>query len=268
MDLFDAIAKRYSYRGDFADSPVPRADLEKIVQAGIQAPSACNAQVVSFVIVDDPQLVRQVAEILDKPFCLTAKAMIVCVADPRPVYSNLSFAAEDCAAAVENVLLAITALGYASVWLDGVVRAENRAVRLGQLLGVPRRARSASCCRSACRSSPACSGTGSRSPIAPGSTATAAFVDLIGPGRLPRVSSTVKMGKLFSRRVHAAQIARSRSAWTRRLNDSVSIALIRSRTPRLLEGRIVGLKEGMFTGYGRLRRPGALVRCASRDRHG
>ena len=82
------------------------------------------------------QLVRQIAEILGKPFCLTAKAMIVCVADPRPVYSNLSFAAEDCAAAVENMLLAITALGYASVWLDGVVRVEDRAARLGQLLGV------------------------------------------------------------------------------------------------------------------------------------
>jgi nitroreductase len=137
MDLFDAIASRYSYRGDFSDSPVPRADLEKIVQAGIRAPSACNAQVVSFVIVDDAQLVRQIAEILEKPFCLTAKAMIVCVADPRPVYSGLSFAAEDCSAAVENMLLAITALGYASVWLDGVVRAENRAARLGRLLDVP-----------------------------------------------------------------------------------------------------------------------------------
>ena len=137
MDLFDAIAGRYSYRGAFSDSPVPRADLEKIVQAGIQAPSACNAQVASFVIVDDAQLVRQIAEILEKPFCATAKAMIVCVADPRPVYAALSFAAEDCSAAVENMLLAITALGYASVWLDGVVRAENRAVRLGQLLDVP-----------------------------------------------------------------------------------------------------------------------------------
>jgi nitroreductase len=137
MDLFDAIASRYSYRGDFADSPVPRADLEKIVQAGIQAPSACNAQVVSFVIVDEPPLVRQIAEILEKPFCQTAKAMIVCLADPRPVYSKLSFASEDCAAAVENMLLAITALGYASVWLDGVVRAENRAARVAQLLNVP-----------------------------------------------------------------------------------------------------------------------------------
>jgi nitroreductase len=137
MNLFDAIASRYSYRGDFADSPVPRADLEKIVQAGIQAPSACNAQVVSFVIVDDAQLVRQIAEILEKPFCFTAKAMIVCVADPRPVYSGMSFAVEDCTAAVENMLLAITALGYASVWLDGVVRVEDRALRIGQLLDVP-----------------------------------------------------------------------------------------------------------------------------------
>jgi nitroreductase len=137
MDLFDAIAKRYSYRGEFTDSPVPRKDLERIVQAGVQAPSACNAQVASFVIVDDPQLVSQIAEILAKPFCLSAKAMIACVADPRPVYAALSFAAEDCAAAVENMLLAITALGYATVWLDGVLRAEDRAARVGRLLGVP-----------------------------------------------------------------------------------------------------------------------------------
>jgi nitroreductase len=138
MDLFDAIANRYSYRGEFTDAPVPRADLEKIVRAGIQAPSACNEQVASFVVVDDPQLLRQIAEILlNKPVCASAKAMIACVADPRPVYAKWSFAAEDCAAAVENMLLAIAALGYATVWLDGVLRAEDRAQRIGRLLGVP-----------------------------------------------------------------------------------------------------------------------------------
>jgi nitroreductase len=137
MDLFDAVANRYSYRGEFTDAPAPRKDLEKIVQAGIQAASACNAQVASFVIVDDPQLLCQIAEILQKPFCLSAKAMIVCVADPRPVYGTLSFAAEDCAASVENMLLAITALGYATVWLDGVLRVEDRATRVNRLLGVP-----------------------------------------------------------------------------------------------------------------------------------
>lgn len=137
MDLFDAVARRYSYRGEFTDTPVPRRDLEKIVQAGIQAASACNAQVASFVIVDDHQLICQIADILGKPFCRSAKGMIVCVADPRPVYGNLSFAAEDCAASVENMLLAITALGYASVWLDGVVRVEGRAEQVNRLLGVP-----------------------------------------------------------------------------------------------------------------------------------
>ena len=33
MDFFEAVAKRYSYRGEFTDAPVPRGDLEKIVQA-------------------------------------------------------------------------------------------------------------------------------------------------------------------------------------------------------------------------------------------
>jgi nitroreductase len=137
MDIFEAIEKRNSYRGEFRKTPVLRSDLEKIVQAGIQAPSGCNEQVVSFVIIDDPQLLGQIAEIIDKPVCATARAMIACVIDPRPVYNELSFATEDCAAAVENMLLAITALGYSSVWLDGVLRRENRAARIGELIGVP-----------------------------------------------------------------------------------------------------------------------------------
>jgi nitroreductase len=137
MDLFEAIARRYSYRGEFTAAPVPREDLKKIVQAGIQAPSGCNEQVASFVIVDDLPLLGQIAAIVDKPVCHSAKAMIACVADPRPVYAGASFAAEDCAAAVENMLLAITALGYATVWLDGALRVEDRAGRIGRLLGVP-----------------------------------------------------------------------------------------------------------------------------------
>jgi nitroreductase len=139
MDLFDAITNRHSYRGEFTDASVPRKDLERIVQTGILAPSACNEQVATFVIIDDPKLLGQISEILgDKPYCRTAKAMIACVADPRPVYAKLSFAAEDCAAAVENMLLAIAALGYASVWLDGALRAEDRAARIGRLLAVPK----------------------------------------------------------------------------------------------------------------------------------
>jgi nitroreductase len=137
MDVFEAVSKRYSYRGEFTDAPVPREDLIKIVLAGIHAPSGKNEQTTSFVIVDDPQLLGQIAQIVDKPVCHSARAMIVCVTDLRPVLGDLSFAVEDCAAAVENMLLAITALGYATVWLDGVLRSGGKAARVARLLAVP-----------------------------------------------------------------------------------------------------------------------------------
>ena len=137
MDVFAVFAKRYSYRGPFQPGCIPREDLRKIVQAGIQAPSACNEQVVSFVIVNDPELLAKLAVVVNRPVCSTARAMIACVVDPRPVYKDLSFAPEDCAAAAENMLLAATALGYASVWLDGVLRLNDVAARVGALLGVP-----------------------------------------------------------------------------------------------------------------------------------
>ena len=137
MDVFDAISERYSYRGEFTDRAVSRDDLRKIVQAGLQAPSGCNEQTTSFVIVDDPHLMTEIARIVNRPVCNTAKAMIVCVADPRPTYKGLSFQLEDCVAAVQNMLLAVTALGYATVWLDGVLRVGDVATRLNSLLDIP-----------------------------------------------------------------------------------------------------------------------------------
>ncbi|MDH7601976.1 MAG: nitroreductase family protein [Armatimonadota bacterium] len=132
MELFEAIAKRHSYRGPYLDKPVPREDLRKIVQAGIQAPSARNAQSTSFVIVDDPEVMNHLREIVP----ISAPAAIVCVVDPSPVVHGKSFELEDCAAAVENMLLAITTLGYASVWLEGVLHG-GRAEQVAELLGVP-----------------------------------------------------------------------------------------------------------------------------------
>ncbi len=34
MDVFEAIEKRHSYRGEFEQKPIPREDLKKMVQAG------------------------------------------------------------------------------------------------------------------------------------------------------------------------------------------------------------------------------------------
>ena len=140
MDLFEAIEKRHSYRAQFVDKPVPREDLQRIVQAGLRAPSGKNAQTTRFVIVDDAELVRQIAQMPGGNVAVqTAQAFIVCFVDEQPeaIYEGHHFQIEDCAAAVENMLLAITALGYASVWIDGWLRVQGRAKTIAQLLNVP-----------------------------------------------------------------------------------------------------------------------------------
>ena len=140
MELFEAIRRRHSYRGPMQEQPVPREDLLRIVQAGIQAPSGYNAQTTTFVIVDDPQILAEIAAIDPRNAILgQARALIACVAPrgPEPGSTRLFFGVEDCAAAVENMLLAITALGYASVWLDGWLRMEGRDAAVGRIFDVP-----------------------------------------------------------------------------------------------------------------------------------
>ena len=137
MELFETIARRHSYRGPFTGEAVPTEDLKRIVEAGLQAPSGCNAQTTTFVIVNDDDTLAAIADILGKPSIKDAGGIIATVMEERAVYQGMSFGVEDYACAVENMLLAITALGYATGWIDGALRCEKRAARIGDLLSVP-----------------------------------------------------------------------------------------------------------------------------------
>ena len=140
MDFFEAATRRHSYRGDFTDAPVSHEHLHKIVQAGLEAPSGKNCQTTRFVIADDAGLVAKIAQMHPANKAMQqAKAFIACIIDKNPeaIYEGFEFQVEDCAAAVENMLLAITDLGYASVWIDGWLRVDGKNEAVGKLLGVP-----------------------------------------------------------------------------------------------------------------------------------
>lgn len=140
MEFFEAIKKRHCYRGSFEPRPIPREQLIQIVQAGLDAPSGKNAQTTRFVIVDEPRLVRTIGSMHESNKAMQqAQAFIACIIDQQPeaIYEGMSFQIEDCAAAVENMLLAVTTLGYASVWIDGWLRVGNRAETIGGMLGLP-----------------------------------------------------------------------------------------------------------------------------------
>lgn len=128
MDLFEAIAKRASVR-NLKPTDIPDGDLERILDAGRRAPSGRNTQPIEFIVVRDAAAIEKLSAAQG---CINDVSTVVCIAaDP----SKSEFWLEDVAAATTNMLLAITALGYASVWVEGTfLRAEADHK---QTLGVP-----------------------------------------------------------------------------------------------------------------------------------
>lgn len=127
MDALEAIRKRRSVRC-FTGAPIPRADLLTIVDAGRLAASGRNAQPWEFVVVTDRKMIDRLkvaAEWMEQ-----AGAIIALVMDP-----SSRWWLEDGAAAVENMLIASTALGYGSCWLEGYTL--RREDELKAMLGIP-----------------------------------------------------------------------------------------------------------------------------------
>ena len=143
MELFEAIAARHSYRGRYADTPVPRAHLQQIMEAGLAAPSGCNKQTTFLIGVDDRNLLSELLGIMDPPVCATAPAAILVLTKRRIAYTDgygqpRCYAVQDYAAAIENMLLAVTALGYASCWIEGhITDADEQGKRMAERLQVP-----------------------------------------------------------------------------------------------------------------------------------
>ena len=138
MEMFDVLMKRHSYRGKYKPTPIPREDLIRIMEAGLAAPSGCNKQTTSLIAVDDPVMLEKLHEVNQPPVGETAPAMI-CVLTQRIIaYRDRCYAVQDYAAAIENMLLAIVALGYQSCWYEGHVTDLDRiGAKMAKILNVP-----------------------------------------------------------------------------------------------------------------------------------
>ena len=138
MSILDEILNRHSYRGKYKPDPVPREDLLKIMEAGLTASSGCNTQTTSLIAVDDPEILAKLRAIINKRVGDSAPAMICVLTQRIPSYHGRCFAVQDYSAAIENMLLAIVALGYESCWVEGYVTdADNKGYKMAQVLGVP-----------------------------------------------------------------------------------------------------------------------------------
>lgn len=137
MDFFEVIRKRHSYRGAFQPLPIPDEDIHEIMDAGVRAPSGYNRQTTSFIVVTDEELRKKLAELVPTPALKTAPVIVIPLSQHIVTHENLAFEIEDYSASVENIMLAITAKGYAGVWMDGAVKLNGVRERIVELLHVP-----------------------------------------------------------------------------------------------------------------------------------
>jgi nitroreductase len=127
MDALEAIRNRRSIRR-YEKGVIPRADLETIVDAGRLAATGSNRQPWDFIVVTDKSTIARFK--VSGAWIEKASAVIVVVMDPISRWW-----VEDGAAAIENMLLASTALGYGSCWVEGDLLPHEDLMR--SLLGIP-----------------------------------------------------------------------------------------------------------------------------------
>ena len=138
MNVLDAIRSRHSYRGKYQPTPVPRSDLETIMQAGLDAPSGCNRQTTSLIAVDDPAVLQRLREVIHPPVAETAPAAICVLTRRICAYRDKCFAVQDYSAAIQNMLLAIVELGYQSCWFEGHITDDDRICdKMARVLNLP-----------------------------------------------------------------------------------------------------------------------------------
>jgi nitroreductase len=131
MDALEAIQKRRSIR-KYTGEPIPRKDLETIVDAGRLAASGSNRQPWDFIVITDHKMINKLT--VASQWMEKAGAIIAVVLDPSSRWWM-----EDGSAAVENMLIASTALGYGSCWLEGYTLPREEEFKA--LLGIPKERR-------------------------------------------------------------------------------------------------------------------------------
>lgn len=117
--MLNVIKDRVSYRGRYQDKKVPREHLIQIMEAGLAAPSGCNKQTTSLIAVDEDTLLADLKALIEPPIASTAPAWILVLTQKVYAYRDKCFYIQDYSAAIENMLLEITALGYESCWYEG-----------------------------------------------------------------------------------------------------------------------------------------------------
>ncbi len=138
--VIDCIMTRASVRS-YTDEQVNDSLINKILRAGMAAPTAANQQPWHFVVINEQVLKDSITAAFEYTKMVEgcSFAVVVCGDMDNLFKGDIpdgGFWVEDCSAASENMLLAAHALGIGGVWC-GVYPLKDREQRLRSILNLP-----------------------------------------------------------------------------------------------------------------------------------
>ncbi len=122
----------------YTSEPVGDDAVRKLLEAAMAAPSAAATDPWRFVVVRNRAILTRIADALPygKMMGGAALGIVVCGDLEAAHDKQLSYLLQDCAAAIENLLLCAHVLGLGACWL-GVHPREQRVKSLQEILGLP-----------------------------------------------------------------------------------------------------------------------------------
>ncbi len=141
IDCLDSLVSRVSVRKLAGN--IPEADLKRILEVGIRAPSAGNCQPWRIIVVRNEEIRQKLAEAaLNQRFVATAPVVLVICAVPEESAGRYGkrgetlYVYQDTAALTLQILHAVNILGYGACWV-GAFNEEN----VRKIIAVPKNMR-------------------------------------------------------------------------------------------------------------------------------
>jgi len=137
MEALEAILTRRSIR-HYTDQAVSEEEIEKLLRAAMQAPSAGDEQPWHFIVIRDRATLDAIPAI--QPYAQMLKeapAAIVVLGDPRLERKVAGMWLQDCSAATENLLLAAHAQGLGACWC-ALHPIETCVAAVREMLSIPK----------------------------------------------------------------------------------------------------------------------------------
>lgn len=136
--VINTILNRTSVRS-YEDRAVESEKVEKLLRAGMAAPTAVNKQPWHFIVVTDKNQLKKLSE-ANPNAGMAAKAplaIVVCGDMDKALEGDArEFWIQDCSAATENILLAATGMELGAVW-TGTYPSKERCAAVAEALKLP-----------------------------------------------------------------------------------------------------------------------------------